>query len=268
MVDLLTAGFSYSRRSWVRAFRRLSTHIPPPGCPKYGYLLEADGVPVGVIPMIFSAVMVDGEATVRCSVSSWYVRPAFRSYAALLASQGLKRKDVTYFVITPFRHTRPILEAQGYKRYCRGRFIALPALSPALPGCRTETIGPETPADDDIRPDEIELMRVHAAYGCLSVICHSDGRRYPFVFATRRKFGIVPFATLVYSRQLDDMVRFAGALGRFLARRGFAVLVVDANGPIAGLIGRYADGYPKYFRGPHQPRLGDLAYSKRIFFGV
>jgi hypothetical protein len=84
----------------------------------------------------------------------------------------------------------------------------------------------------------------------------------------RHKFGVAGFAYLGYCRGLDDFVRFAGPLGRFLALRGFPLVVLDANGPLKGLVGWYSDGAPKYFQGPDQPRLGDIAYSERALFGV
>ena len=35
------------------------------------------------------------------------------------------------------------------------------------------------------------------------------------------------------------------------------------------LVGRYFEGVtPKYFRGPEQPRLGDLAYTEAVMFGL
>ena len=72
---------------------------------------------------------------------------------------------------------------------------------------------------------------------------------------------------LVYCRHLEDFVQFADPLGRFLAGRGFPLVVLDTNGLIEGLIGRYSDGAPKYLRSPHQPRLGDIAYPERVIFG-
>jgi hypothetical protein len=43
--------------------------------------------------------------------------------------------------------------------------------------------------------------------------------------------------------------------------------VVDANGPIPGLVGRYSEARGrKYAKGPHVPRLGDLAYTEGVFF--
>jgi hypothetical protein len=87
------------------------------------------------------------------------------------------------------------------------------------------------------------------------------------VFLPLRKAGIVPYAYLAYCRQLEEFVRFAGSLGRFLARYGCLLVVVDSNGPVKGLAGAYFDGTPKYFKGPNQPHLGDLAYSERVMFG-
>ena len=50
VVNLLTRGFEVrSRHFWQRALTRLKSHRTPRGFPKFGYLLESDGAPVGVI---------------------------------------------------------------------------------------------------------------------------------------------------------------------------------------------------------------------------
>lgn len=269
IATLLSKGFPLRGRDhWVRALKRLSDHPTPAGFPKYGYLLECNGIPVGVSLHIFSSISVDGEARIRCNLSSWYVEPAFRSYATTLAAEGLKRKDVTYVNVTPAPHTLPILEAQGYTRYCRGWFAAIPALSPQHDDCRVESVGPDICRNKDLQPFEKELLLAHANYGCISVICRSGDRTYPFVFMPRRKSGILPFAYLVYCRDVADFVRFARPLGRLLIKSGFPVVVLDSDSPIPGLVGKYLDTRPKYFRGPHRPRLGDLAYSELAMFPV
>jgi hypothetical protein len=270
-VDLLTTGFRSDRRSrafWVRAFRRLSEHATPEGFPKYGYLLECKGTPVGLILLIFSSIPVDGAKRIRCSVSSWYVDPAFRCYAPMFVSRALRHKNVTYYNITPRRHTYPILEAQGYVRYCTGRFVSVPMLSTSTNGCRVKMVTRDIRADEDLPSAEIDLLLVHASYGCMSLTCSSANGSHPFVFMPRKKFGLVPFAYLAYCRDVKEFVQFAGPLGRFLAGRGFPLIVLDSNGPVPGLIGIYSDSFPKYFKGPVQPRLGDYAYSERVMFGV
>ena len=135
IADLLTRGFpERTREFWLRALRRLSEHSAPEGFPQYGYMLESDGSPVGVILLICSCLDTGGEKRIRCNVSSWYVEPGYRVYASILASHALKREQATYFNITPRPWTLRILEAQGYKRYCSGRFVGIPALAVGLWG--------------------------------------------------------------------------------------------------------------------------------------
>jgi len=268
-VNLLTSGFrSRTHDHWVRALQRLSAHPTPQGFPKYGYLLECKDTPVGVILLIFSSILVNGETRIRCNVSSWYVEPGFRSHAAMLASHAAKHKQVTYYNVTPAPHTLPILEAQGYVRYCSGSFVAAPALRVRSERADVKVVAPDIYPGEDLPPSEVELLLAHANYGCISLTCSSARRRYPFVFMPHRKFGLVSFAHLVYCRDLADFVRFAGPLGWFLTRRGYPLVVLDSNGPIPGLIGAYINAYPKYFKGPDQPRPGDLAYSELAMFRV
>jgi hypothetical protein len=79
---------------------------------------------------------------------------------------------------------------------------------------------------------------------------------------------LVPYAQLVYCRDLTNFVQFAGALGRFLAWRGLPLVFLDSNGPIHGLIGTYFDKRPKYFKGSEEPHLGDLAYTELAMFDI
>jgi hypothetical protein len=267
IVNLLTRGMRIRTRDfWVRAFRRLMEHSTPPEFPKYGYLLEVNGTPVGVILLIFSTIIVKGEQRIRCSTSSLFVEPAFRSYAAMLRSQALKHRHVTYFNISPLPHMLPILEVQGFARYCDGRFVALPAFFRRSTRSHVELVTPDICAGEDLCIFDIELLLAHARLGCISLICSMPDGRHPFVFLPLRKAAAC-YAYLSYCRDLEDFVRFAGSLGRFLARHGYLLIVVDSNGPVKGLVGRYFSGSPKYFKGPDKPRLGDLAYSERVMFG-
>ena len=269
IANLLTSGFCPRTPGfWMHALKRLSEHATPPGFPKYGYLLERRGTLVGVSLLIFAAILVDGQTRIRCNTSALYVEPECRGYAAMLVSRSLRHRHVTYFNITPAPHTLPILEAQGYVRYGAGRFMCVPALSAWSYGSSVKPVTPEICPDEDLPSSEIELLLTHANYGCMSLICSAANRRHPFIFMSMpSRFGLT-FAYLAYCRDLEDFFRFAAPLGRFLARRGFPLVIIDSNGPIRGLIGRYSPGFPKYFKGPDQPRLGDLAYSELVMFGV
>src|SRR6202011_5703889 len=124
VVELLTRGFAprRSRRFWQDMMARLAAHATPPGEPRYGYMLDDGHGPVGTILLVSSAIPTNDGAQVRSNFSSWYVDPAFRSYASMLIARAIRHKDVTYLNVTPALHTRPILLAQGYACYARGVF--------------------------------------------------------------------------------------------------------------------------------------------------
>ncbi len=94
----------------------------------------------------------------------------------------------------------------------------------------------------------------------------------PFIFfPLRKRRGIIPLPALQlgFCHDISDYVRCAGAIGRYLLRRGRPVVILDANGPVAGLAGVYSEARGrKYFKGPGRPRLGDLADTELAIFGM
>jgi hypothetical protein len=271
--DLLTRGFVHRKREyWIRGLRRQGARPLPPDTPRYGYLLEVQGVgAVGCLLLIYSTRILDGVASLCCNVSSWYVDPAFRNYAALFASMTQKRKDVTYFNVTPAHTTWPILQAQGFVPYCNGLYFSVPVLSRSG-GIRVEAVLPDTPSVTGLPDAKLEMLRRHAGYGSLCLVCHEAEEPLPFVFfQLRKRRGVlpVPAMQLGYCRSIPDYVRCAGAIGRYLLLRGKPIVIIDANGPVAGLPGIYSEAHGrKYFRGPHRPRLGDLTETELAIYGM
>ena len=270
VIDLLTSGFaSRGRRYWARAVDRLLRHATPAGLPKLGYLLEHDGTPVGVILLIFSTIAGRSRPTLRCNVSSWYVKPAFRAYGSMLVFRAMRRKDLTYINVSPAPHTRATIEAQGLVRYCNGQQLTLPLLKRGSPHLDIVSIDRAHRPDDPALTGEFDMLTAHAALGCICLWCTSGDDIHPFIFLPRRiAKGFVPVLQLIYCRDIQDFSRFAGPLGRYLAIRGRPLVLLDAPGPMPGLVGKYVEGSgPKYFRGPDKPRLGDLAFTEGVFFG-
>jgi hypothetical protein len=195
------------------------------------------------------------------------VEPQFRSHAALLISQAIRHKNVTYVNISPALHTRPIIEAQGFSRYGNGQFVSIPMLSASRHDERVRVV--DLHALDDAPIEDRALMLDHRSYGCITLWCETPDRAYPFVFVPRWLKGMIPCAQLIYCRDVGDLVRFARPIGRYLACRGRPIVIVDSNGPIAGLAGHYFDNRaPKYFKGAAMPRLGNLAYTEAVIFGL
>ena len=273
VADLLTRGFVHrSREYWMLGLRRQGLRSLPQEAPRYGYLMEHDGKPVGCLLLIHSSKTIDGEPTICCNVSSWYVDPEFRNYAALFASMTQKRKDITYFNVTPAPPTWPILEAQGFQVFCRGFYFSFPALSRRGRGIEVEAVAPDTASVAGLAEDDLAMLTRHAGYGCLSLVCRTANETIPFIFfSLRKRGGIIPLPALQlgFCREVADYVRCAGAIGRHLLRRGSPIVILDANGPIAGVAGLYSEARGrKYFKGLRRPRLGDLADTELAIYGM
>ena len=271
VADLLTRGFGRSRAYWMQGLRRQAFRSVPEGYPRFGYMLDHGGKPVGVLLLLYTARRDDGETAIQCNLSSWYVEPAFRNYAALLTKIAQRHKDVTYLNISPATKTWPIIETQGFRSYCRGLFFSLPLLSPARTDVAVEIIPADAMGIADVSVAEVELLTRHARYGCLSLVCRTPHGIFPFILQPmriRRGWIAPPVMQLIYCRDVSDYVACARAIGRVALRRGKISVSIDSNGPIAGLAGFYTEARGrKYFKGPKPPRLADLTDTELVLYG-
>ena len=224
---------------------------------------------MGVILLL--SCVIDGKA--RVNLSSWYVDPPYRMHASMLVFFALKRQDVTYLNISPARHTWPTIEAQGFRRYTSGQFIGLPALRRSRGRAIVHRLDPGLV--DDPRP------RGAARAGYRSrpsphglALPPGRGLRRPSSLRVRAVSASAPArcgcrpASSSSAADIGDYLRFAGLIGRHLLRDGVIFVVHDANAPEPGMLGYFRDPMaPKYSRGPHEPRRGDLAYTERVIFG-
>jgi hypothetical protein len=84
----------------------------------------------------------------------------------------------------------------------------------------------------------------------------------------RRGWIAPPAMQLIYCRDIADYVQCAGIIGRLLLRHWKILVLLDSNGPIAGLAGIYSEARGrKYFKGPHRPRLADLTDTELVLYG-
>lgn len=267
---LLARSFpSRTREYWRAIFAQLGEREPLPDLPKYGYFLQAERTPVGAILLISSEIFDGDCVTRRCNLSSWCIEPAYRAYAPLLVSQALSHRKVTYLNISPAPQTLPIIEAQGFSRYCDGAFTAVPILTRCFGGAKAKLFDArqKPPFGVDVR--EQRMLLEHARYGCISVWCMTEQDAYPFIFRQSCIRNVIPHMQLIYCRDVSLFVRFAAEIGRYFASKGCFFVTIDSNGPIAGLIGKLRrNAPPKYFKGPRTPRLGDLAYTERALLGI
>ena len=273
VADLLTRGFvGRSREYWMQGLRRQAARLVPSGYPRFGYMLDHDGLPVGVLLLLYSSRADGAETAIYCNLSSWYVEPAFRNYAPLLTRIAQKNKEVTYINISPATWTWPIIETQGFNPYCSGLFFSIPALSRVGSGMTVETVRSDTRKIEGLSTGEAELLIRHAHYGCLSLICRTaSGDALPFILLPmriRRGWIAPPAMQLIYCRDIATYVQCAGAIGRLLIRHGKISVLLDSNEAVPGLIGLYTEARGrKYFKGPQRPRLADLTDTELVLYG-
>jgi hypothetical protein len=110
-------------------------------------------------------------------------------------------------------------------------------------------------------------LRDHRRLGLVSLTVEKDGVVSPFVFKPRRlDKPPVPVMDVMFTRSPDDFRRCAPALAKHFLPRGCLGFLID--GDRHGLLSHYVEGKePRYFKGPHRPVLGDLAYTEKVIFG-
>ena len=255
LADFLAKGFPLSHRDyWTKGFARWR-HLPQvEGVPRYGYVLEAEGTPVGVILLLWSR---RGDR-LTANLSSWYVEPQWRTHSTLLISAATKLKEATYINASPAPHTERTLEAQNFVPYNFGRSIVF-----ALPGRG----GVSENIPDDL--PEAQLLRDHRALGQVALVVEKDGILSPFVLKPRRlDRPPVPVMDVIYCRSPEDFAACAPALARHVLPRALGFLI-DGDMPAKfGILSHYVEGKERrYYKGPWRPTLGDLAYSEKVIFG-
>ena len=271
-------GHAFPARSegyWRLGLARHVARPLAPHLPRYGYLLEADGEPAGVLLTLHTDQGFKPGGGQRCNLSSFYVDPRFRPQAALLDRIATRNRDITSLNVTPAPHTWPLLEANGYTRHVRGQILAVPSLAKRHAGISIRAVAADDSLDE-LDPGERRLVRDHVGYGCLGFLW-SDGTRHAPLLLQPRRIGVarlvprlrVPCLYVVYCGAIEDLPRLARPLGRLMVGRyRTPLLLVDAAGPVAGLPGRFfADRGVKYTRGPNPVTPGDLAYTEIVLFG-
>lgn len=272
VAGLLARGFvGRSREYWLQGLRRQAFRPVPEGYPRFGYMLDNDGAPVGVLLLIYTERNDGGDTAIQCNLSSWYVEPAFRNYAALLTKIAQRHREVTYLNISPARWTWPIIETQGFRAYCHGLFFSVPLLSRGKRNARIEVVPPHATAIDGLSETDTELLIRHARYNCLSLVCRTGDNAFPFILQPvriRRGWIAPPAMQLIYCRDVAEYVACAGNIGRLLLRLAKISVILDANGRIPGLVGFYTETRGrKYLKGPHRSRLADLTDSELVLYG-
>ena len=204
---------------------------------------------------------------VYCNLSSWYVRPDFRKYSALLMQRTVKTRDVIYTDCSPADHVLPIVTKFGFRPYTGGTLLidARAALrrSPARITSLTEQDLADLPADRH------ERIARHLSYGCCGLALHLPGRPapLPLLYRTTRLKRLVPAARFLFGAP-EVLADHAGPLSRALLARGIPLMLLDLPEGMTPATGRVLPGYGlRYVKGAPPPETGDLTETEIALFG-
>jgi hypothetical protein len=261
VAELLGRGLGYPPTYYRGIFAALDRRPAPSGCPQRGLLVEVDGRVIGALVLIYSRGLRAPSAPLRCHVTSFYVEPSFEVYGAMLALRATNRKDVTFVNLSARPNIRKFIEAQGFRKYVSGQFVAI------LPWHALESVGGveltagALPPPGECSEIERDMVAAHVEAGCICLWATLRGRSVPLIMRPKRFKNRVPGAQILYCPDTQGIKLYVGALSRFLLRRGMLLLSVDANGPISGLHGHFFEGVePRFVKG-QQPQIGDLAFT-------
>jgi hypothetical protein len=244
---------------WRSGLTRLALHSPPDGYPRFGYMLEAEGRPVGVHLLICSTQ----PSGVRCNASAWVVLEEFRSFATMLMLRATRQQPGVYVTLWPSQRVVSVIEALGSRRISQGVYAAVPLFA-------RQSGDVHITAWQDARLPEADrrLLMDHTAFGCLGIWCRTRDGGEPLIIRRRWIKRRLPYAQLIYCRSLETLEAAAPAIGRMLASRGMPLLLVPADRPLRGVPGRFFPArLPVYCRGEPAPPIGDLTYNYPAIFG-
>ncbi|WP_146102036.1 hypothetical protein [Rhodopila globiformis] len=230
-------------------------------------MLEAGGVPVGVL-LVISSPSMHGTIT-RCNLSSWYVMPEFRAYAPLMVMRAIRNRSATYLNVSPAEQTIPIISAQGFIKFNSGVFAAPVSVASVGSGMHLAWLPRHWAQIPTIPPGAMQLLTDHHRFGCVCLWLQDETGGLPFIFRRRLvTWARIPSAQLIYCPTLEDLERHAGCIGRFLALHGMPFLMVATDRPLRGVSGRlFPNRQPMYSRGPQPGRSSDLTYTEAAIFG-
>ena len=264
---ILAEGFPRnSLESWRDRLRILERREAAPGTPLFGYGLEADGLQ-GVGLTIGS---LHGPPETRQTIvngSSWTVRPAYRGPAAVeLYRRSVRGEGMTFSNLSAAAHTLRTIRMCGFTEYTAGVMIGIGMARSS--GRKRRVVSLKDATRSGLSPERAAMMNYHQTRGCLTFCLEDNDRLAPFMFTARLVFPGFRLAQLIYCENLDDLINNSYAITLEILKHGCAALLVDASGPIKGLVGRYFPGRkPKYYKGPAPFYPIDHSYSELIYFG-
>jgi hypothetical protein len=268
VAKLLTEGFPLrSRAYWEAGLARLAERITPKGFEQYGFVVERGGL-TGVILTISSDHQTPDGPRVYTNISSWTVGPLSGVTDALrLMRRATSESEATVTSLSAAPDTLQTLRRLGFQCWTSGQVVGVGTASTR----QARVLDLEAAFAAGLNEPRASILADHAAMGHLTPCLQVGDTLTPLIFLPRHIERIVPIraAQLIYCARLAELLPHTAIVWRWLARRGYPLIIADSSGPVPGIKGRY---YParsaKYYRGPNPGMDCDHTYSEMVYFGL
>lgn len=267
LAQLMLEGFPrHPRAFWENSLRRIRNRVRAPGTPQYGYGIEEHGLQGAVLTLGSVHGPTDSPQTI-VNISSWTVRPSHRGVPARELYRYASRFDrFTYSNLSPAPHTLKTIKQSGFRERTAGQIIAIGVrASDPRP---TQIVSLQDAERAGLTPQKTAMLRYHSNLGCIAFCLELPDRLAPLIFLPRRIKPGLPVAQLIYCEHMDDFQDNSRSIYLSLLARGYPAILVDASGPLIGLIGKYfPEKAPKYYKGQPPVYAVDHTYSEMIYVG-
>jgi hypothetical protein len=262
--ELLVEGFPLqSEDYWTKGLANLGSLPALEGFPRYGYLIDADDAPQGVLLTITSDHDVQG---VRTNLSSWYVRAGYRHFATFLFRHALKLKNTTFLNTSPSAHVLPIVKAFGFEPFTAGVMLLDFRTAVRARASRGEVQRLGIGDLADLSEHEGLIAEDHLRMGCDVLWLETDARAGLLIHRRKWIKRFLPSSQIILADP-DLITELAGPVMRALAVRGSLLALCDVDHAPQAAIGRVFPRGIRYFKGPSAPPIANLSYSELAVFG-
>ena len=126
VASLLTESFPRRSRSyWETGLAKLGARPSLPGRPRYGYVIDDDGIR-GVVLTISSRHGKEAKEMTLTNISSWCVAPSHRGPAAAsLYAHATGDSGVTYSNLSAAPHTLKTITRLGFQEWTAGQVVGI-----------------------------------------------------------------------------------------------------------------------------------------------
>jgi fatty-acyl-CoA synthase len=158
--------------------------------PDLGLMLTVGNEIVGFLGAVYARRKIGTKTGLVCNLTSWYVLPDYRSWAAELLFEMMHNNQITFTALTPSIVVQQMLDAMGFA-ILETQKMALP------PFYHVNTLRERRPLiefDPDIVRRSLDdaqqrILDDHAPYDCLQLSL-SEGSEHAFLVVKRRTRGI------------------------------------------------------------------------------